>query len=382
MTSKDDIILTPADINLEYSPLRRKLKVQTRVLGAFNPGLTRLPNGNLLMMVRIAEELKNPVIKGEYQVVRWCKKNGFVIDKIPVDSLEMNDPRKYRIKSYQNKTFCLTSFSWLLPVELSENGDKIEVIHYEKIILPEKEYQEFGIEDARITKIDKVYYMTACAVSSYRHSTILYSSSDGLNYELCGIILDHQNKDMVLFPRKIGNFYYALTRPTGDHYFASDINNLNTPGPAIYLAQSPDLLHWKPVENFFIQAMNGSMISEKVGGGAPPIEIENGWLIMFHGVQMSDNVGSYRTFICILDKEFPYKILYQNYHDPVLECNDKLTESLNLNKYLGDIVFTSGIEEDSNNFIISSGELDLCCRISVIPKIELNKFIRQSERKI
>ena len=51
----DQVIFSPDDVDLSYSPLRNGLKEKTFVLGAFNPGLCRLPNGNLLMMVRVAE---------------------------------------------------------------------------------------------------------------------------------------------------------------------------------------------------------------------------------------------------------------------------------------------------------------------------------------
>jgi hypothetical protein len=56
----DTLILVPDDIDLTRSPLAGQLAEETYVLGAFNPGLTRLPNGNLLMMVRVAEALRTP----------------------------------------------------------------------------------------------------------------------------------------------------------------------------------------------------------------------------------------------------------------------------------------------------------------------------------
>ena len=53
----DLLIFAPDDVDLTRSPLREGLTDKTYVLGAFNPGLCRLPNGNLLLMVRIAEAL-------------------------------------------------------------------------------------------------------------------------------------------------------------------------------------------------------------------------------------------------------------------------------------------------------------------------------------
>src|SRR5436190_135187 len=124
----DQLVFSPSDVDLSRSPLRASISVPTYVLGAFNPALTRLPNGNLLMVARIA--------------------------------------------------------------------------------------------DARISLIDGVYYMTTCSVSAERHSTTLYTSIDGLNYAPQGIVLDHQNKDMVYFEGTVNGKFYALTRPLGDLYFS------------------------------------------------------------------------------------------------------------------------------------------------------------------
>ncbi len=56
----DHLIFSPDDVDLSRSPLRNELKEEdTYVLGAFNPGLCRLPNGNLMNMVRLAEPLSN-----------------------------------------------------------------------------------------------------------------------------------------------------------------------------------------------------------------------------------------------------------------------------------------------------------------------------------
>ena len=67
----DQLILVPDDIDLARSPLAGALGEETYVLGAFNPGLTRLPNGNLLMMVRVAEALRFPVRDGHVRAIRW-----------------------------------------------------------------------------------------------------------------------------------------------------------------------------------------------------------------------------------------------------------------------------------------------------------------------
>jgi predicted GH43/DUF377 family glycosyl hydrolase len=367
--SFDKIILTPFDIDLSYSPIKKQLNSETYVLGAFNPGMTRLPDGNLLLMVRIAEALKNPVKSGKIYAIRWDEKKGYVPDEYELNEVDASDPRKFLLKEFlPNPVYALTSLSWLLPVELSDDGSNIINIHYDKIIAPQKGYQEYGIEDPRISYINGKYYMTTCSVSSERQSTTLYKSDNGINYHLEGIILDHQNKDMLLFEGTINDKFYALTRPLGSSYFATPPDSIFNPGPSINLAQSPDLLHWKPLDEPFIRPGKKSGQLLRLGGGAPPILTPEGWLVLFHGVEKKGEVGIYRTYWAILDKNNPQKILHLEMEKPLLEANPDLTNELRDIIYLEDVVFTTGIVEAKDKFIISSGELDLCARITHIPK--------------
>ncbi len=280
----------------------------------------------------------------------------------------MTDPRKFRINYYSFPVYALTSLSWLLPVELNDNGSSIKQIHYDKIISPQFTSQEYGIEDPRISYIDGRYYMTTCCASSERHSTMLYVSEDGLNYTCRGMVLDHQNKDMLLFEGKINDSFYALTRPLGECYFASSSKSLYHPGAAIHLASSPDLLHWKPNNNPFLRARRSSLVNVKIGGGTPPVLTPDGWLILYHGVENNSAVGIYRTFWAVLEKNNPSKILHLDDTIPLLEANPFLTAKIKNQVYLHDVVFTTGIVEHNGDFILASGELDLACRITRVAK--------------
>ena len=366
--NSDRLIFSPDDVDLSRSPLRNGLKCNTYVLGAFNPGMCRLPNGNLLLMVRVAEALKIPVFNEKTHCIRWDKDRGYVTDAWPLSEVEMNDPRKFKINAYGFSVYALTSLSWLLPVELTADGSLIKTIHYDKIIAPEFTSQEYGIEDPRISFVGNRYYMTVCCVSSERHSTMLYVSGDGLHYTSLGIVLDHQNKDMLIFEGKINEHYYALTRPMGECYFATPPDSLYHPGAAIHLATSPDLLHWKPADAPFLRARRSSLSNVKIGGGTPPMLTSNGWLMLYHGVENKTEVGIYRTFWAMLDKDDPLKILYLEDNSPLLESNPSLTEKISGQIYLNDVVFTTGIVENGDDFILASGELDLACRITRISK--------------
>lgn len=362
----DHLIFKPDDVDLSRSPMRDNLLEKTYVLGAFNPGLCRLQNGNLLMMVRVAEALSNPVIKDKAQCIRWDKDKKFVTDEWPLTEVEMEDPRKFKIKAYGFPVYALTSLSWLLPVELNEDGSEIKKVHYDKIISPEFTYQEYGIEDPRISCIDGRYYMTTCCVSSERHSTVLYISENGLDYRSTGIVLDHQNKDMLLFEGKINLDFYALTRPLGECYFASSPLSEWHPGPTIQMATSQDLLHWKPKDKAFLRARKTSPSNAKIGGGTPPILTSGGWLMLYHGVESKGNVGIYRTFWAILDSENPMNILHLEDRVPLLEADSELTSVISHQLYVEDVVFTTGIVKHGEDFILASGESDLACRITRI----------------
>jgi predicted GH43/DUF377 family glycosyl hydrolase len=264
--------------------------------------------------------------------------------------------------------YALTSLSWLLPVELDPDGLEVLKVHYDKIISADRSSQEYGIEDARISLIDGRYWMTTCTVSSERHATTLFSSDNGLDYQFEGIVLDHQNKDMLIFEGKVGDQYYAMTRPLGMLYFDPGSMSEYFAGPSINLATSPDMLHWKPTDLPFIRSRKGSGFTNRIGGGTPPILTPNGWLALFHGVESSGAVGIYRTYWALLDRDNPNRVIKLEDKQAMLESKPELTQDIEEQIYLEDVVFTTGIVDAGKHYIVASGELDLACRITHIPK--------------
>ena len=366
----DQLIFRPHDVDLSRSPLRRSLSpdVPTHVLGAFNPGLTRLPSGNLLLMVRVAEALSAPVSGEHVRAIRWTPE-GYVLDAYPLSAVNMTDPRQFSLRGGPHRLLALTSLSWLLPVEVSADGRQVVTVHYDHAIEPAASYQEYGVEDARISKVGELWYMTTCSVSAERHCSTLHVSRDGLRYTLEGIVLDHQNKDMILFEGKVGGQFVALTRPLGEVYFAYPEGSPYAGGPSINLAGSPDALHWKPFDQPGIRARKDSTSSMKVGGGSPPIRTEHGWLAIYHGVETRETVGIYRSFWALLDLEDPSKVLRVEDEAPLLEADAELTRSIAHQLYLPTpVVFTTGIADAGDHYIVASGEADLACRITHIAK--------------
>ena len=54
---------------------------------------------------------------------------------------------------------------------------------------------------------------------------------------------------------------------------------------------------------------------------------EDGWLMLYHGVENKSDVGIYRTFWAMLDKDDPLKILHLEDDIPLLEANPDLTQA-------------------------------------------------------
>jgi predicted GH43/DUF377 family glycosyl hydrolase len=362
----DRLVFGPDDIDLSRSPLAGHFDAETYVLGAFNPALTRLPNGNLAIFVRVAEALRQPIFDGHIHAIRWHE-GRFVLDAWPLDQVDTSDPRKFLIHGGRWKVMALTSLSWILPVELTPDGLGIVTVHYDKAIAPQGSFQCYGVEDSRVSRVGDRWLMTTCSVSPERHSTTLYSSTNGLDFTFEDIVLDHQNKDMLIFEGRIEGKYWAQTRPLGDIYFAYPPGSEWRGGPAINLATSPDALHWKPHREPGIRPHVATIATARMGGGTPPILTDAGWLTLWHGVEPKEIVGIYRTYWSILDPNDPAKVI-RTQHAPLLEAAPDLTAPLEEKMYVRDVVFTTGIADAGDHYIVASGEADLACRITHIPK--------------
>ena len=370
----DQIVFDPRDVDLSKGPLAGRIDAETYCLGAFNPGMTRLPNGNLLMMVRVAEALETPIVDQKIHSIRWepgdahtADAGRYCLDPWPLEMVDTADPRKFMMRGGGWKVMALTSLSWLLPVELDPEGRSVVDVHYRHAIAPRASYQCYGVEDARISRIGNRWLMTTCSVSPERHSTTLYSSTDAREWLLEGIVLDHQNKDMLIFEDRIGANYWAQTRPLGDLYFAYPPGSEWRAGPSINLATSPDALHWKPHEKPGIRPHAATLATARMGGGTPPVLTDRGWLSLWHGVEPYGVVGIYRTYWSLLDARDP-SVTIATCDAPVLEPAPHLTEPVKDLMYLDNVVFTTGIVDAGDHFIVASGEADLACRITHIPK--------------
>ena len=103
----DRLVFGPDEVDLSRSPLAGHLDAETYVLGAFNPGMTRLPNGNLAIFVRVAEALRHPVRDGKVHAIRW-EAGRYQLDGWPLDQCDTSDPRKFLVRGGKWRVMALT----------------------------------------------------------------------------------------------------------------------------------------------------------------------------------------------------------------------------------------------------------------------------------
>lgn len=162
---------------------------------------------------------------------------------------------------------------------------------------PFYEVEHFSLEDPRITQIDTDYYITYAGYSQHDCATILAKTRDFLEFERLAIITVPDNKNVVLFPEKIGGRYARLERP---------MTRTSQQG-SVWLSFSPDLIYWGDPQ-FVMEPRPRMWDDAKIGPGAPPIRTEQGWLEIYHGVRRTASGSLYRLGAVLLDLEEPWRI--------------------------------------------------------------------------
>jgi predicted GH43/DUF377 family glycosyl hydrolase len=162
-----------------------------------------------------------------------------------------------------------------------------------------------GVEDPRVVEIEGVFYMTYTAYGREFHGRgepthagggilpMIAASRNLITWERIGpLVRGEDNKDHVLFPRKINGRYAALHRRR----------------PAVWLAWSDDLRTWPEADMASIygpRAENG-WDSLSVGNNGAPIETPQGWLQLNHAYD-GDHV--YRLGVALLDLDDPRRVI-------------------------------------------------------------------------
>lgn len=206
---------------------------------------------------------------------------------------------------------------------------------------PFKTYEALGIEDPRITLLDGVYYIMYTAYSPHGARLALAKTSDFKTYERIAIISQPNNKNGVLFPRKINGRYARLDRPFSGTY------------GAMWLSYSDDLTAWYDSE-VVMTPRPGYWDSDRIGAGVPPIELDYAWLEIYHGVKNTSFGPIYRMGAVLLDLENPGTIIARS-SVPILSPRE-LYERVG---DVGNVVFACGaVPEENGNLKLYYGAAD------------------------
>jgi predicted GH43/DUF377 family glycosyl hydrolase len=165
----------------------------------------------------------------------------------------------------------------------------------EIVIFPITLQQSHGIEDLRLVRFVEddgaVTYLgtyTACSGQDIREE--LLQTNDFSTFLLTPLRgAAAVNKGMALFPRRIGGRYATLGRLDHEN---------------IWLLRSDDLRDWDDGTKILSPRWMWEFV--QLGNCGSPIEIDEGWLVLIHGV---GPVRNYCVGACLLDKEDPAKVL-------------------------------------------------------------------------
>lgn len=230
----------------------------------------------------------------------------------------------------------------------------------EPFMIPSKEpyfseYEEFGVEDPRITPLEGVFYITYSAYSQHGVRIGLAKTTDFKSIERVAFITQADYRNTVIFPEKIKGKYIKLDRPH------SDISPWS-----IWISYSSDLIHWgeskvimKPVKYHWDEM--------KIGPGAIPIKTNVGWLNIYHGVFPTMDGCIYRLGVALHDLEDPATII--GVCDRWILQPEDLWERVG---YVHNIVFTCGaIPENDGSLKIYWGGADtvMCVGIARIDEL-------------
>jgi beta-1,2-mannobiose phosphorylase / 1,2-beta-oligomannan phosphorylase len=313
------------------------------VIGVFNPAVVQFQD-RIVMIARVAEK----AIQDEpdwFKVPTFCPRKGFSILRLP-----KNDPRydysdQRVIKS--GKTSYLTSISHL------RVGTSVDGIHFtfptNGLIAPDNQYEEFGIEDPRITAIGNLYYITYTAVSRHGITVRLMTTADFERFDDRGNIFHSDNKDCVIFPQKVNGKYFALHRPSYSQFGQPDI----------WTAESDNLVDWGN-HKILCDARVSYAESARVGAGAVPFLTDSGWVEVYHS---ADSMNRYHLAAMLLSENDP-NIVIKRSSRPLVEP----TEDYERKGFMNNVVFTCGLLQNKTELSVYYGVCDesiALCKISM-----------------
>jgi predicted GH43/DUF377 family glycosyl hydrolase len=214
----------------------------------------------------------------------------------------------------------------------------------ERVIFPITEAQSNGIEDARFVQFvgaEKIYYATYTAYSGLAIRSELIETSDFVSFRLSSLKGNAaRNKGMALFPQKIDGKYAMIARQDNEN---------------LYLIYSDDLHTWDDGQPILKPRYPWEFV--QIGNCGSPIELDEGWLLLTHGV---GPVRKYSIGAALLDKKDPSKVLGR-LREPLLRPDPSEREG-----YVPNVVYTCGAMRHRDKIIFPYAVSDTYCNFATI----------------
>jgi predicted GH43/DUF377 family glycosyl hydrolase len=213
-------------------------------------------------------------------------------------------------------------------IELTFNPDE-ELS--ERVIFPVTESQSNGIEDARFVEFSdggrKTYYATYTAYSGLAIRSELIETTDFLSFRMSPLKgTAARNKGMALFPRRIDGKYAMIARQDNEN---------------LYLVYSDDLYRWDGGQAILKPQFPWEFV--QIGNCGAPIELDEGWLLLTHGV---GPVRKYSIGAALLDKNDPSRVMARSI-EPLLHPEPSEREG-----YVPNVVYTCGAMRHNDQIIL------------------------------
>jgi predicted GH43/DUF377 family glycosyl hydrolase len=199
------------------------------------------------------------------------------------------------------------------------------------VIFPVTDAQSNGIEDARFVEFDadgeRIFYATYTAYNGRAIRSELLETRDFLSFKMSPLRgTAARNKGMGLFPRRIGGRYAMIGRQDNEN---------------LYLIYSDDLYRWDGGLAILKPQFPWEFV--QIGNCGAPIELDQGWLLLTHGV---GPVRKYSIGAVLLDKADPSRVLART-REPLVRPEPAEREG-----YVPNVVYTCGAMRHGEQIIL------------------------------
>lgn len=252
-----------------------------------------------------------------------------------------------------------SDFKVRLGLARSKDGARWEVDPKKNILAGMIDAETTHVYDPRLTVVEGRCYM--CFAVNTRHGIRggVAVTDDFDDFEVLSLSAP-DNRNMVLFPEKVGGEFLRLERPF-PVYSRGGLDRFD-----IWMSASPDCRHWGDTK-LLLGVEDVPWANDKIGPGAPPVKTAKGWLTVFHVVDLDKSRGKngwepkwqkrYSAGVMLLDLDNPAKILGMSSKPLMMPEADYETKG----GYRNDVLFPGGlILEDSGEVKIYYGAADTC----------------------